>query len=147
METGVRHRAGFLKGRFSAFAVPSGPVYLTHAMCGRFTQMMTWSELHDLLGGRVTNRVEPETIYDAAPTMAVLTALPDADVYVLATMVWGVEPEWASSTLINAQGERYTASGRNFWAQFKRWLDPEITHTATADMLEPYSAERMRPTR
>ena len=86
--------------------------------------MMTWAELHDLLGGRITNRIEPKVVTNIAPATSILVALPDGDGYMLATMEWGVRADWARALLINAQAEKYTAPGRSFWAQFRRCLIP-----------------------
>lgn len=93
-------------------------------MCGRLTQMMTWEELYGLLSGKITNRIEPEKVYNVAPTMVVLIALPDQDGYLLSTMKWGIQPDWAGSPLINAQAEKVTAPGRTYWSRFRRCLIP-----------------------
>jgi len=52
-------------------------------MCRQFTQMMSWSELYELLDGKITNRIELQKLSNVAPTMTVLVALPEKDAYLL----------------------------------------------------------------
>ena len=90
-------------------------------MCGRFTQMMTWKDLCELL--RAEPDGDPSVMalrYNIAPTQTIAAVTPSSGSFRVDGATWGVHPEWAKSTLINAQAEKYLAGGRSFWAKFQR---------------------------
>ena len=80
-------------------------------MCGRFTQQMTWQELHALYG--VTNppqNIEPR--YNLAPTQKAWIVRYDAEAKArsLEALRWGLVPHWAKdlsfgARCINARAE------------------------------------------
>ena len=82
-------------------------------MCGRYTQIASWSELVDLY--RITEGSSPLNLrprYNIAPTqdVAVVRAESDGGGRSLTLMRWGLVPSWARDTgigarLINARAE------------------------------------------
>jgi len=86
--------------------------------------MMSWEELHDLLDihGSDEGLIEPR--YNIAPGTDIHAGYAKGDGRTLTTMRWGVEAEWAKSTLINAQSEKYANTSRSFWSTFKRCAIP-----------------------
>lgn len=64
-------------------------------MCGRFTQLYTWEELHGLyeLGGQTTLNLEPR--YNVTPTQTIDVVLPaERGGQTLARARWGLVPVW-----------------------------------------------------
>ena len=83
-------------------------------MCGRFTQKMSWRELHDLYD--VHNNVNLRASYNVAPTddIAVVRLNHDTKERRLDLLRWGLVPFWADdikigSSMINARAEGITA--------------------------------------
>ena len=77
-------------------------------MCGRFTNKMTWQEIHDLYD--LTNddfRPNIRPNYNVAPTQMVPVIKAGHE---LAIMRWGFERHWAKSTIINATAEKVATS-------------------------------------
>ena len=78
-------------------------------MCGRFTQRMTWRELHermDLIGAPLNLRPR----YNVAPSQDVAVVRAADDGRTLAMLRWGLIPAWAREPnigykLINARSE------------------------------------------
>ena len=78
-------------------------------MCGRFTQRMTWRELHermDLIGTPLNLRPR----YNVAPSQDVAVVRAADDGRTLAMLRWGLIPSWAKDhaighRLINARSE------------------------------------------
>ena len=78
-------------------------------MCGRFTQRMTWRELHermDLIGSPLNLRPR----YNVAPSQDVAVVRTADDGRTLAMLRWGLIPAWAREPnigykLINARAE------------------------------------------
>ena len=78
-------------------------------MCGRFTQRMTWRELHermDLIGTPLNLRPR----YNVAPSQDVVVVRADDEGRGLAMLRWGLIPSWAKDStighrLINARSE------------------------------------------
>jgi putative SOS response-associated peptidase YedK len=94
-------------------------------MCGRFTSMMTWPELHYVLGGELTGDAALlKKRFNIAPTQAINAVIEVDGAYRLGAMYWGVQPEWASRPIINATAEKYLSSGKNWWASFRRCVIP-----------------------
>ncbi len=88
-------------------------------MCGRFTNKMTWQEIHDLYD--ITNadfRPNLQPNYNIAPTHIVPVVRPGADGPELALMRWGFEEPWAKSSIINATAEK-VATSRVFKSSFE----------------------------
>ncbi len=80
-------------------------------MCGRFTNKMTWQEIHDLYD--ITNadfRPNLRPNYNIAPTHIVPVVRRGADGRDLALMRWGFEEPWAKSSIINATAEKVATS-------------------------------------
>lgn len=80
-------------------------------MCGRYTQLYTWAEVHAMSGLAFADPPDPEPVYNFAPTLSgwVLTAAEDADAEPR-QMRWGLVPSWARDTktgrsMINARLE------------------------------------------
>ena len=78
-------------------------------MCGRFTQRMTWRELHERMGllGTPLN-LRPR--YNVAPSQDVAVVRADDDGRTLTMLRWGLIPSWAGEPnigykLINARAE------------------------------------------
>ena len=78
-------------------------------MCGRFTQRMTWRELHERMGllGTPLN-LRPR--FNVAPSQDVAAVRANDDGRTLAMLRWGLIPAWASDPaighrLINARSE------------------------------------------
>ena len=81
-------------------------------MCGRFTNKMTWQEIHDLYD--ITNedfRPNLQPNYNIAPTHVVPVVRLATDGHKLAQMRWGFEEPWAKSSIINATAEKVATSG------------------------------------
>ena len=81
-------------------------------MCGRFTNKMTWQEIHDLYD--ITNedfRPNLRPNYNIAPTHVVPVVRLATDGHKLALMRWGFEEPWAKSSIINATAEKVATSG------------------------------------
>ena len=81
-------------------------------MCGRFTNKMTWQEIHDLYD--ITNEAFRPNLrpnYNIAPTQIVPVVRLAADGHELALMRWGFEESWAKSSIINATAEKVATSG------------------------------------
>ena len=81
-------------------------------MCGRFTQKLTWREIHDLYG--LLTAASPDNMrprWNGAPTQDFAACRLNADgVRTLARLRWGLIPFWAKdakigSRLINARAE------------------------------------------
>ncbi len=88
-------------------------------MCGRFTNKMTWREIHDLYD--ITNedyRPNLRPNYNIAPTHIVPVIRPGANGRELALMRWGFEEPWATSSIINATAEK-VATSRVFRKSFE----------------------------
>ena len=98
-------------------------------MCGRFTQRMTWRELHermDLIGTPLNLRPR----YNVAPSQDVAVVRPNEDGRTLAMLRWGLIPAWAREPnigykLINARAETAAEkpSFRSAW-RHRRCLIP-----------------------
>jgi putative SOS response-associated peptidase YedK len=93
-------------------------------MCGRFTQLMSWDELYELLDMHGSSSEPLPARYNIAPGTDILAAHPTNDSHAITPMHWGTQPEWAKSPLINAQAEKYTKAGRSFWSTFGRCVIP-----------------------
>ena len=88
-------------------------------MCGRFTNKMTWREIHDLYD--ITNedyRPNLRPNYNIAPTHTVPVIRLGADGHQLVLMRWGFEEHWAKSSIINATAEK-VATSRVFKKSFE----------------------------
>jgi putative SOS response-associated peptidase YedK len=72
-------------------------------MCGRFTQMLSWSELVSLY--RIHDKAIPNlrANYNAAPTQDLGVIIQGEDGLAYKTMRWGLVPVWAKDTKIGAQ--------------------------------------------
>ena len=98
-------------------------------MCGRFTQRMTWRELHermDLIGAPLNLRPR----YNVAPSQDVAVVRTGDDGRTLAMLRWGLIPSWAKDhaighRLINARSETAAKkpSFRSAWRK-RRCLIP-----------------------
>jgi len=80
-------------------------------MCGRFTNQMTWQEIHDLY--EITNedyRPNLRPNYNIAPTQTVPVIRLGAEGRELSLMRWGFEEHWAKSSIINATAEKVSTS-------------------------------------
>lgn len=80
-------------------------------MCGRFTNQMTWREIHDLYG--ITNddyRPNLRPNYNIAPTHTVPVVRVGVGGRELSLMRWGFEEHWAKSSIINATSEKVSTS-------------------------------------
>ena len=94
-------------------------------MCGRFTSMMTWEELYYVLGGEISGDQSLLTDrYNVAPTQSIAAVIDVDGAYRLGPMHWGVQPEWASRTIINAQAEKYLRADSSWWSSFRRCAIP-----------------------
>lgn len=78
-------------------------------MCGRFTHLYTWHELHALLALTLLPPVQPAQRYNVAPGQDMTVIVQDATgARTSKVMRWGFTPEWASAEfrpLINARSE------------------------------------------
>lgn len=94
-------------------------------MCGRFTQMMAWEELVRLLRMPVDVRVLLEPRWNVTPDteIAVLKAGDEGEIAAV-PMRWGLRPDWAKKSLINATAEKLLEPGRGFWKGFRRCVVP-----------------------
>jgi putative SOS response-associated peptidase YedK len=79
-------------------------------MCGRFTQLFTWQELHDLyeLSDTLAPNLQPS--WNVAPTQDIGVIVAEGGGRILKTMRWGLVPSWAKdekigNSLINARLE------------------------------------------
>jgi putative SOS response-associated peptidase YedK len=86
-------------------------VEVPQGMCGRFTNKLTWQEVHDLY--RLTDppmNLRPR--YNIAPTQDVLAVVQEEDGRHARMMRWGLIPHWAKEPLkastINARAETIT---------------------------------------
>jgi len=72
-------------------------------MCGRFTQLFTWSELMALYN--LTNEAIPnlKASWNIAPTQDVGVIVPEEDGRIYKTMRWGLVPMWAKDIKIGNQ--------------------------------------------
>ena len=80
--------------------------------CGRFTQQLTWRQIHDLY--RLTGRAPPLNLqprYNGAPAQDFAACrLDETGSRTIATLRWGLVPSWAKDSkmgtrLINARAE------------------------------------------
>ncbi|MGA7329411.1 MAG: SOS response-associated peptidase [Rhodomicrobium sp.] len=72
-------------------------------MCGRFTQLFTWKELHDLynLSNPLTPNIRPS--WNVAPAQDVGVVVPEDGGRIYKTMRWGLLPMWAKELKIGNQ--------------------------------------------
>jgi putative SOS response-associated peptidase YedK len=72
-------------------------------MCGRFTQLFTWQELHHLynLSNPLAPNIRPS--WNIAPTQDVGVIVPDDGARLFKTMQWGLVPGWAKDLKIGNQ--------------------------------------------
>ncbi len=72
-------------------------------MCGRFTHLFTWEELHRLYN--LTNPLTPnlKSSWNIAPTQDAGVVLPEGDGRIYRTMRWGLVPLWANDLKIGNQ--------------------------------------------
>jgi putative SOS response-associated peptidase YedK len=95
-------------------------------MCGRFTQMMSWEEVHRLLsfrlddGGeaRVESDFELRPRWNVAPSteVAAATLRQDGRGFRVLPMSWGWKADFGDKPfLVNAQSEKYVGPGPSFW--------------------------------
>lgn len=83
-------------------------------MCGRYTHMYTWEELHTLMS-ELTNSMKLETSYNVAPTqLAPIVRSSNGKEWTISQAKWGLIPKWAKeekigSSLINARSETITS--------------------------------------
>jgi putative SOS response-associated peptidase YedK len=94
-------------------------------MCGRFTHLYTWRQLHRLLS-LTSAEVELPHRYNVAPTQVAPVVMHDDDAkgLTLRMMRWGLVPSWAKeiaigNSLINARSEG-VSSKPSFRAAFKK---------------------------
>ena len=89
------------------------------AMCGRFTNHMTWEEMVALYEIHNTDfRPNLKPRYNIAPTQMVPIVRDDDGRRHLSIMRWGWEKQWAKQTIINATAEKVPTS-RVFKKAFK----------------------------
>ena len=86
-------------------------------MCGRYTHLYTWRQLHRLMGLTASAEPEGEALrpsYNLAPTQnAPVVRQDDAGVRYVSSLRWGLIPPWANdpsigSRMINARSEEVT---------------------------------------
>ncbi len=72
-------------------------------MCGRFTQLFTWEELHRLYN--LTNPLTPnlQPSWNIAPTQDAGVIVPEENGRIYRTMRWGLVPLWAKDLKIGNQ--------------------------------------------
>lgn len=83
-------------------------------MCGRFTRLYTWKQLHALLDLRYPADIEMQPSWNIAPTQStpVCRAIDDGE-RELVPMKWGFTPAWSKGTAmgpINARSETVATS-------------------------------------
>jgi putative SOS response-associated peptidase YedK len=117
-------------------------------MCGRYTQLYTWAEIHAMSGLAFADPPDPEQQYNFAPTLTgwVMTAAEDADAEPW-QMRWGLVPGWAKGgaagrSMINARVETVATKPafRNAW-RTRRCLVPASGYyewRADAASKQPY---------
>lgn len=91
-------------------------------MCGRYTHLFTWKQLHRLMG--LTTPVELPFRYNVAPTQSAPVMLSGGGARRLEFFRWGLVPFWAKdpaigNRTINARSET-VATSPSFRAAFKR---------------------------
>ncbi len=91
-------------------------------MCGRYTHLFTWKQLHRLMS--LTNTLELPARYNVAPTQEAPVVRADAGSRRVDMLRWGLVPFWArdvaiGSRTINARSET-AATAPAFRAAFKR---------------------------
>ena len=67
-------------------------------MCGRFTQRMTWRELHERMG-LIGTPLNLRPRYNVAPSQDVAVVRADDHGRTLAMLRWGLIPAWAGSPI------------------------------------------------
>ena len=101
-------------------------------MCGRFTQAMSWAEVHAFSRGLdlLLPEAAPEPSYNLAPTDPAWVIAPDEDRARAQPMRWGLVPSWArdlkvGASMINARLETATVKPafRSAWKS-RRCLVP-----------------------
>jgi putative SOS response-associated peptidase YedK len=101
-------------------------------MCGRFSQDMTWAQVHAFSQGLdlVVPDVEPAPSFNIAPTQSVWTILGEGQGAIAQQLRWGLIPSWArdvkaGAALINARIETVAEkpSFRSAW-KARRCLVP-----------------------
>lgn len=101
-------------------------------MCGRFSQDMTWAQVHAFSQGLdlVVPDAEPHASFNIAPTQSVWTILAEGEGASAEQLRWGLVPSWArdikaGAALINARIETVAEkpSFRSAW-KTRRCLAP-----------------------
>lgn len=101
-------------------------------MCGRFTQAMSWAEVHAFSRGLdlILPAVEPEPTWNLAPTQPAWTLVAEGSTVRAEPLRWGLVPPWAGdlkigASMINARMETATVKPafRNAWKS-RRCLVP-----------------------
>lgn len=127
-------------------------------MCGRFTQQLSWSELHELYSVfTVPQESEPPVRYNGAPTQEFAACrIGEEGSREISLLRWGLIPFWAkdtsiSSRLINARAES-VHSKPSFRSAFRkrRCLVPAngwFEWSSVGGVKQPYfiSSESERP--
>jgi putative SOS response-associated peptidase YedK len=84
-------------------------------MCGRFTRLYTWKQLHTLLDLRYPADIEMQPSWNVAPSQTTPVCRLDAEgARELVTMKWGFTPAWSKDGKpgpINARSETVAANG------------------------------------
>ena len=129
-------------------------------MCGRFTQKMTWKEIHTLY--QIPDRTTPVNLrarYNGCPTQDFATCrLDDSGTRTIAKLRWGLVPRWAKdpkmgSRLINSRAETvheklaFRAAFRrrrclvpaDGWLEWRKEGSGKQPYFITADSDEPLS--------